>query len=124
MSKTVFFLVILTALVTATSNILLRLGVQRGGGFGISGSGLARDLLRLAHQPAFVLGVLLYGTAALIWFRIISTENLAAGYVLLVAITFLAVAAGSVIVLREPVPLQKAIGMGIVFAGILVVMRS
>lgn len=81
-------LVGLSALLTVASNLMLRAGVIRAGGFGLSLGRLVSDLLRLARQPLFVTGLVLYATAALVWFRVISTENLNSSYPLLVSLTF------------------------------------
>ena len=124
MSAAGFVFIVSAALVTAISNILLRIGVKRAGGFGVSQHGLFRDLANLSAEPAFILGVLLYGVAALIWFRVVSTENLATGYVLLVSVAFISVTVGASLVFREPMTAQKIIGMGVILTGIILVARA
>ena len=124
MSASGLLFIVAAALVTAVSNILLRIGVQRGGGFGVSQDGLLRDVVRLSMEPAFLLGLALYGAAALVWFRIISTENLATGYVVLVSVAFITVNIGGYLVFREPVTVQKLVGMGVIITGIVLVAQS
>ena len=63
MSLTGLCFTVVAALLAASSNILLRLGLIRAGGFGISDQSLVRDLMRLACEPAFVGGLALYGFA-------------------------------------------------------------
>ena len=124
MSASGFLFIIAAAFITAISNILLRIGVMRAGGFGVSAEGLVGDLWRLCQQPFFVIGMLLYGVAALTWIRILSTENLATGYVVLVSVAFITVNIGGYLVFREPVTVQKLVGMGVIITGIVLVAQS
>jgi multidrug transporter EmrE-like cation transporter len=117
-------LVGLSALLTVASNLMLRGGVTRAGGFALSPVSLVSDLLRLARQPLFVAGLALYATAALVWFRVISTENLNSSYPLLVSLTFVLVTLGATLFFREPVSWQKVLGLGVILAGIVLVARA
>jgi multidrug transporter EmrE-like cation transporter len=117
-------LVGLSALLTVASNLMLRGGVTRAGGFALSPVSLVSDLLRLARQPLFVAGLALYATAALVWFRVISTENLNSSYPLLVSLTFVLVTLGAAVFFREPVSWQKVLGLGVILAGIVLVARA
>jgi multidrug transporter EmrE-like cation transporter len=124
MSGRGMLLVGLSALLTVASNLMLREGVTRAGGFGLSLRMLVGDLLRLARQPLFVVGLVLYATAALVWFRVISTENLNSSYPLLVSLTFVLVTLGATVFFREPVSWQKVLGLGVILAGIVLVVRG
>jgi len=124
MSKHGLLLVGLSALLTVASNLMLRGGVTRAGGFALSPASLISDLLRLAHQPLFIAGLVLYATAALVWFRVISTENLSSSYPLLVSLTFVLVTLGATVFFREPVSWQKVLGLGVILAGIVLVARA
>ena len=124
MSERGLLLVGVSALLTVASNLMLRAGVVRAGGFGLSLRTLVSDLLTLARQPFFVAGLVLYATAALVWFRVISTENLSSSYPLLVSLTFVLVTLGATVFFREPVSWQKVLGLGVILAGILLVARA
>ena len=124
MSKHGLLLVGLSALLTVASNLMLRSGVVRAGGFRLSLRTLVSDLLKLARQPLFVAGVGLYATAALVWFRVISTENLSSSYPLLVSLTFVLLTLGATVFFHEPVSWQKVVGLGVILAGIVLVARA
>lgn len=117
-------LVGLSALLTVASNLMLREGVTRADGFGLSLGRLVSDLLRLARQPLFVVGLALYAAAALVWFRVISTENLNSSYPVLVGLTFVLVTSGATVFFREPVSWQKVLGVGVILVGVLLVSRA
>jgi multidrug transporter EmrE-like cation transporter len=121
LSASGLFFIIGAACITAVSNVLLRIAVMRAGGFGISAHGIVKDLWQLIHQPWFVVGMLLYGLATLTWIRVLSTENFATAYVLLVSIAFLAVNVVGYLVFREPITVQKLIGIGVILMGIVMV---
>ena len=66
-------------------------------------------------------GVLLYGLASIIWFAIVSTENLNSSYPLLVSMTFVFVTVGATTLFHEPLPWQKVLGIAIILGGIITV---
>lgn len=123
MSSQGFMFIIIAALMTAASNLMLRAGITRAGGFAISLSSLGQDLIDIARQPLVVIGVIFYGLAALVWFRVVSTENLNTSYPVLVGLTFTLVTIGATLIFREPISVPKAIGLGLIFIGIVVVSR-
>ena len=114
-------LVMLAAFLTVAGNLLMREGVVRAGGLSLALSTLARELGHLARQPLFDLGVLLYGAASLVWFRIVSTENLNSSYPLLVGLTFLFVTLGATLLFREPLSFRKMAGLVLILVGIMLV---
>jgi len=64
-------------------------------------AGGVRPLFGLGKQPLFLSGVFLYGLSALIWFSVISSEQLSTAYPILVSMTFILVTAGSVVFFHE-----------------------
>jgi multidrug transporter EmrE-like cation transporter len=118
MSPQGLLLIGVAGLLTAAANLMMREGVVRAGGFALTVPTLFRDLTRLAHQPLFDVGVLMYGFASIVWFRIVSTENLNSSYPLLVSVTFISITVGATLLFKEPLSLQKIIGIGAILAGI------
>jgi multidrug transporter EmrE-like cation transporter len=124
MSQTGFLFLLLSAALTAFANLSLRVGLLRAGGLDLSAGAVLGDLFNLAKEPVFVIGVTAYGTAAVVWFRVISTENLTTSYPLMVGITFMLVTAAAIVFLREPISLLKGLGMVVIVAGIALVARG
>ena len=121
MTSREILIVMLAAFLTVAGNLLMREGVVRAGGLSLALSTLARELGHLARQPLFDLGVLLYGAASLVWFRIVSTENLNSSYPLLVGLTFLFVTLGATLLFREPLSFRKMAGLVLILVGIMLV---
>lgn len=121
MTKQALFFIVLTAATTAGANLLMREGILRAGGIQFGPETLFGDLLRLFRQPLLDIGVILYAVASIIWFRVISTENLSTSYPILVGMTFLFVTLGSLMWFDESLTLGKILGMCFILIGILVV---
>ena len=117
-------LVAASAVLTAVANLTLRGGILRYGKFSLALDQIKDGLVGLSTQPLFIVGVLFYGLAAIVWFGALSMENLSTSYPMLVGATFILVAAGAVFVFQESVSWQKLMGMTMILAGIVVVARA
>lgn len=113
-----WWIVLLTAGLQSAANLLLRQGILLAGGFPARLADLWSGLLRLAKQPLFDIGFILYGLSALVWFRAIATLQLSTAYPLLVAMSFILVTAGAVLLFQEPFTWRKALGAVIIVSGI------
>ena len=116
-----FGLVAIAALLTALANLLLRGGVLRYGEFSLSPSRTLGQLGSLATQPMFVLGVVLYGLAAIVWFGVLSVQDLSTSYPVLVGLTFVLVASGSTVLFQETLSWPKILGMVLILGGIFLI---
>jgi multidrug transporter EmrE-like cation transporter len=114
----------LAALFTIAANLMLRGGLIKAGGFGVSNQGFFGDILALLKNPIFDIGVVMYGVAALVWFRVISTEQLSSAYPLLVSISFVFITMGAVVFFHETLSWMKILGIVVILAGIVFVARS
>ncbi|MFB2773259.1 hypothetical protein ACE1AT_28900 [Pelatocladus sp. BLCC-F211] len=121
MTTSGLYLVILSAGLTVTANILLRIGIIRAGGLGGNPAELLNSLFRLVSQPSFDIGFLLYGLASLVWFRVISTEPLNIAYPLLVSMTFVLVTLGATVVFHESMTFRQLAGLAVVLTGIVLI---
>ncbi len=117
-------LVVITAILTVMANLLMRGGVLRAGGFSLSLDTLWRDALALIGQPMFVVGFVLYGVSAVVWFRVLATENLSTSYPMLVSLTFALVTLGAVLFFRESISWIKVLGIVVILGGILLVAQG
>jgi multidrug transporter EmrE-like cation transporter len=101
-----------------TSNLMIRSGIDRAGGFPARMSEVPAALLKLVQQPVFDVGFIFYGITALIWFRVVASEPLSSAYPLLVSLTFLLVTLGAIFFFRETLTWQKIVGLAIILFGI------
>jgi len=124
MTTTGFSLTLLCAILTMASNLMIRFGIDRAGGFPSQMSEVPAALLRLAQQPIFDMGFILYGITALIWFRVVASEPLTSAYPLLVSLTFMLVTLGAVVLFHETLTWQKIFGLAIILFGIFLIGRQ
>jgi len=116
------FLIVLTAAVLQSAgNLLLRDGIMRAGGMPSKISELLSGLWRLVQEPIFDIGFILYGVAALVWFRAIAVLELSTAYPALVALSFIFVTAGAVLLFQETLTWRKLLGALIIVLGIFLV---
>lgn len=117
-------LVGLTAVLQSAANLLLRGGVLRAGGLSFSSPRVTDQAVALASEPMFVIGVFLYGAAAVVWFSVLSVEDLSRSYPMLVGLSFIIVGAGAALFFSEQISWQKLAGMSTILVGILLVARA
>ena len=103
---------------------MLRGAILRIGGFTLSFTSFKSQILILRQQPMFIVGFILCGLAAVIWFQIVSMENLSTSYPLLISITFGLVTLGAAVFFHEQVPWQKILGLGVILVGILMLSHA
>ncbi|MEA2782361.1 MAG: hypothetical protein QOK29_3905 [Rhodospirillaceae bacterium] len=119
MSVSGLLLVTGVAAITMAANLLMRAGIERSGGFRPEGAAqVVFGFANLLLNPLFTLGFVGYFVGALVWFRVLATEQLSLAYPLLVSLTFLLVTGGAVLIFHEPMSLRKALGLLTVVAGI------
>ena len=117
-------MLVLSSLCAVAGNLLLRAGILRAGGFSLSLDRLESQTLSLAMQPMFVCGLFLYAVAAIIWFRVLSTEDLSLSYPLMTSLTFVLVTLGATYFFDERMTWQKVLGLSIILAGFVLAARS
>jgi multidrug transporter EmrE-like cation transporter len=117
-------LLLITCFCTVSGNLLLRSGLIRAGGFGVASGSLFSQLLKLAMEPRFVSGFCLYGISALVWFAVISVEDLSTCYPVLASLTFVLVTLGAIVFFGERMSIPKLIGIAVILAGVIIVSRS
>ncbi|MCW2240921.1 DMT family transporter [Azospirillum canadense] len=122
MSVTGFYLIIATAFFTLCANLLMRIGIDRGGGFHpTSMQAVFMDFVNLLFQPLFAIGFVTYFAAALVWFRVVASEPLSIAYPILVSSTFILVSCAASLLFGEPFTLRKALGLILIIGGIIAV---
>jgi drug/metabolite transporter (DMT)-like permease len=124
MSTRGIILLILTCVSTVTGNLLLRTGLVKAGGISLSAGRIVGQLLALTRQPLFLIGFALYAMATLIWFSVISSEDLSTAYPILASLTFALVTTGAILFFHEKVTAQKLAGIAIILLGVIIVARA
>jgi multidrug transporter EmrE-like cation transporter len=120
MTLTGWLWVIICSLSAASSSFLLRRSIDNIGKFEFE----LRSFFNLATQPLFFIGIILYGLTGIIWLRVLATEQLNIAYPVLISITFILVAFGSMVFFKEPMSAVKLVGLVLIVFGISFVARG
>lgn len=115
-----FGLLLLTAVLMALANLLIKHGIALAGGFDFSMTGL----LHLLGQPLLLAGCCLTGVSAVLWFRILATQKLSTCYPLFVSLTYSLITIGAAYFLHERLSTQKLLGLVVIVVGITTVARG
>ena len=120
MSSSGIILTFICSICVSFSSFFLRASIDKAGGFYFN----LTSFIRLSYQPLFISGIFLYGFAAIIWLRVLSTEQLTIAYPFLIGLTFFIVSCGGVFFFKESITLLKIIGLGSIIMGIFLVAKG
>lgn len=81
-------------------------------------------VMTLLHSFQFMLGLVLYATAAVIWFYVISLAPIVISYPSLVGLTFFFVTLGGWWIFQEKLTSLSILGILMILAGIVTIMMS
>lgn len=109
-----FVLIFTPIIIASLGQIILKTGMNQVGKF---------SLLKTFTNPLVLLGLFFYASSAVLWLMVLSKEKLSFVYPLVAASYVLTILMAKLI-LKEPVPTLRWLGLGIIIIGILVVARS
>jgi multidrug transporter EmrE-like cation transporter len=117
------FLVLLTSASASLGNALLKAGAS-GAGKGEGQLPGIRHLPRTLRQPAILSGMAVYGISQLLWITVLRLLDLSLAYPLQIGLNFTVIMFVAWFYFKEPISRGKLLGIGMIFAGIVVVAAS
>ncbi len=113
-----FVLIVVTSLLMACGNLVLKWSIAQTG-FQLGNTNEAiQTVSRLISQPAFWVGVLFYSIATVLWLVILSKQSISLSYPIFVTCAFVFVTLGASLVFQEPLTLHRLLGIALMIAGI------
>ena len=109
-----FVLIFVPIILAALGQLILKFGMNQVGKF---------DLVRSFTNPLVILGLAFYGVSLILWMMVLTRENLSFVYPL-VAFSYVLTVTLSRLVLHEPVPSLRWLGLAVIVLGILMVAKS
>ena len=106
--------IIICALFAVTANFLFRFAIQTESEF----KGRIIDYIHLSFQPLFLIGIMFYGLAMIMWIKVLSSEPMNLAYPILSSIAFALVILGAAIFFKESFGIIKLIGIIVIIIGI------
>lgn len=119
LNREALLLTALCAVMTATANLLMRHGLLSAGGISLTGDSHLTTALNIVKQVPFDIGFILYGLAAIVWFRVLSIAQVSSSYPILVALTFVLVSVGAMFFFKDTFTTQKALSILLILIGII-----
>lgn len=117
MTQRGLLLLVAASVCAVAANLILRGSFLRSGQFMLLPGRLPAEMLALCKRPMFLTGMALYGAAAILWFRVLSTQDLSLSYPLMVSLTFVMVTVGASFFFDEPMTWHKVLGLSVILAG-------
>lgn len=105
-------------------NLMMRQATRAGQLFDIAPAAILGSIGRLLTDPVALTAMIFYGAAALMWFRILATQNIAVAYPLIVGTTILFQSLAGIVLLHEKVQASQALGIALVFVGVGLISRT
>ncbi len=117
-----FFLVLFSVFMGATGQMMLKLGANRLGNVFISRQDIWPDLLRLVTTPQVLLALAFYMAGFFTWMKALTRENLSYVYPM-VSLSYVLVLFYSYFLFKEPITVNKFIGMSLIIGGVVFINR-
>jgi uncharacterized membrane protein len=109
-----FLLIFVPIILAALGQLILKSGMNKLAGF---------NLIKTFTSPLVLVGLCFYGASLILWLMVLSREKLSFVYPL-VAFSYVVTVILSRLVLHEPVPLLRWLGLAVIVIGILLVAKS
>lgn len=109
-----FVLIFIPIILAALGQLILKIGMNKLGQF---------NLIKTFTHPTVILGLFFYGLSLILWLLVLSKEKLSFVYPL-VAFSYVVTVFLSKIILKEPVPNLRWLGLAVIVIGILIVAKS
>ncbi len=106
-----------------SGQLLVKFGLDRIGGFSLTGPGFMGKALKVVSSPFIWLGMGVTGLSTLFWFDILSTRDPSYAYPFL-SLAFVVMQLACRILFNEPIPGIRWVGLVLICLGALVIART
>ena len=113
-----FALIISSIVIGAAGQILLKIGVNKLGGFNINASGV-RSMLKSYY---ILTGLLLFGISFLLWVKVLTKNDLSYVYPMM-SLSYIIILIASRFLFNEPITVNKVIGISAIITGVYLLHR-
>lgn len=113
----------LSVLCMVAGQILVKMGLDKIGGFSLMGPGFWGKVLNVMSSPLVWLGLGVTALSALFWFDILSTRSPSWAYPFL-SLAFVVMQLASRLLFHEPIPALRWLGLVLICLGAVVIART
>ncbi len=109
-----FVLIFIPIILAAAGQLILKIGMNQLPKF---------NLIKVFTHPTVLLGLFFYGASLILWLMVLSKEKLSFVYPL-VAFSYVVTVILSKVILKEPVPTLRWVGLFVIITGILIIAKT
>lgn len=109
-----FVLIFIPIILAAVGQLILKIGMNQLPKF---------NLIKAFTHPTVLLGLFFYGASLILWLTVLSKEKLSFVYPL-VAFSYVVTVVLSKVILKEPVPTLRWVGLFVIIIGILIIAKT
>lgn len=117
-----FFLVLFSVFMGATGQMILKVGANRLGSVFISRQDIWPDIMRIVTTPQVWLSLVFYLAGFFTWMKALAREELSYVYPM-VSLSYVFILFYSYFLFKEPITVQKFIGISLIVCGVLFINR-
>lgn len=114
---TVIPLILLTVLMNAAAQLLLKEGMNRIGEFAFSWSNMMPIILKIAYSPLIILGLFIYVFSVSVWLLVLSRVDASIAYPM-TSLGYVVTAIVAYFMLHEQLSLTQMIGIVVIIIGV------
>jgi drug/metabolite transporter (DMT)-like permease len=117
---TVIPLILLTILMNAAAQLLLKAGMNRIGEFALSWSNITPIMLKVAFSPLIIFGLFIYVFSVTIWLFVLSRVDASIAYPM-TSLGYIVTAIAAYFILHEQLSATQMVGIGVIIIGVYLV---
>jgi drug/metabolite transporter (DMT)-like permease len=118
-----FVLAIISIVLLATGQSLLKLGLSRAGGVNFSGGDVLAGFQTILTSPYIVMGFLFYGVSSLTWLDVLSKLEISKAFPM-ISLTYVITLVVGGMFFDETITWTRILGVLVIITGVALVARS
>jgi len=117
-----FLLVLFSVTMGATGQAILKMGANKLGNLFVSPQSLLHDIFRIVTNPQVLIAFAFYAAGFFTWMKALTKEDLSYVYPM-VSLSYVVVLLYSYFLFKEPITLNKWIGIILIIGGVIFINR-
>lgn len=118
-----FILTVFVTLLLAMAQVIVKLGLNRIGGFHISFKSFFSDIIPFISSYCLWIGFITIIVSSFLWMKVLAKVELSVAYPL-ISISYIFGIIAAVIIFKESVPLIRWVGVIVIMFGIFLITRN
>jgi multidrug transporter EmrE-like cation transporter len=115
-----FVLMLISVILGAIGQLLLKLGANHLQGFTLSYNRLAHSFFLMLKSPAILLGIVFFLTSFVLWVKVLTKTELSYAYPM-VSLGYIVIVVVSHFLFNESFTLHKIIGIVVIITGVIII---